>query len=114
DVDRPVGLAPDLGAVGLVVRGGVLGVEVLVRLVGAGDLLGEAVGDAGVGLGGFRRDGGGADHDLGAVCPQEGDLLLAHLVGHHEDAAVPADRGCDPEPVPRVAGGRLPNTALPP
>ena len=45
-VDPPVGLLPDLGAGRLVVRRGVLVVEVLVRLERAGDLLGQPVGDA--------------------------------------------------------------------
>ena len=111
DVDRAVGLSPDLGAGGLVVGGRVLGVEVLVRLVGARDLLGQAVRDAVVGLGGLGRDGGRADDDLRAVGPQERDLLLAHLVRHHEDAAVPADRRRDRETVSRVAGGRFDDRA---
>ncbi len=33
-------------------------------------------------------DRGRGDHDLGAVRAEDRDLLLAHLVGHHEDAAV--------------------------
>ena len=106
-VDRPVGLAPDLRPGGLVVGGRVLRIEVLVGLEGARDLLGEAVGDAIVGLGGLGGDGGGGDHDLGAVRPQERDLLLAHLVRHHEDALVTADRRGDREPVAGVARRRL-------
>ena len=66
-VDLAVGLPPDLGARGRVVRLGVLGVHVLVRLERSGDLLGQAVGDPVVGLGRLGRHGGRADHDLGAV-----------------------------------------------
>ena len=102
-VDRTVGLTPDLGAGRLVVRRRVLRVEVLVRLIRAGDLLRQPVRHAVVGLRGFRRNRCGADHDLRSVGAQEGDLLLAHLVGHHEDALVSADRGGDRQPVPRVA-----------
>src|SRR5581483_4608397 len=50
---------------------------------------------------------GRRDHDLGAVGAERRDLLLAHLVGHDEDAAVALDRGCDREADARVAGGRL-------
>ena len=56
-------------------------------------------------------DGGGADHDLGSVGPQHRDLLLAHLVGHHEDAAVALQRGCHSEADAGVAGGGLDDRA---
>jgi len=50
----------------------------------------------------YVLDRRGADHDLGAVGTQEGDLLLAHLVGHDEDAAVALDRCRDREADPGV------------
>src|SRR5262249_44318923 len=51
------------------------------------------------------------DHDLGAVAAQHRDLLLAHLVGHHEDAPVPLPRRRDRETDSRVPGGRLDDRA---
>ena len=51
--------------------------------------------------------GGGADDDLGAVGPQQGDLLLAHLVGHHEDAAVATPGRHYGQAHPRVPRRRL-------
>jgi hypothetical protein len=47
-------------------------------------------------------DGRRRDHDLGTVRAQRRDLLLAHLVGHHEDAAVALVRRRDREPDARV------------
>ena len=102
-----VRLLPDLRPGQRVVRLGVRHVRVLIRLVAAGDLLGEAVGDRVVALGRVVLDRGRRDHDLGAVRAQKRDLLLAHLVGHDEDAAVALDRGADREPDAGVAGGRL-------
>src|SRR5918995_2034269 len=109
--DPPVGLPPDLRPGRRLVRRRVVFVEVLVRLERAGDLLGEAVRDSVVGLGRFRRDGRRRDYDLGAVRAQERDLLLAHLVRHHEDALVAADRRRDGETMARVAGRRLDDRA---
>ena len=105
--DLAVGLLPDLGSGRLVVSLGVLVVVVLVRLERAGDLLGEAVGDPVVGLGRLGRDRGRGDHDLGAVGAQQRDLLLAHLVGHREDAPVALDRGGDRQADAGVARGRF-------
>ena len=112
-----VGLLPELGAGRLVVGLGVRRIRVLVGLESAGDLLGEPVGDRVVALRRVRVDRGRRDDDLGAVRAQHGDLLLAHLVRHHEDAAVPAQRGGDREADARVARGRLddrPARAQPP
>ena len=84
----PAGLAPQLRPGRVVVRLRVGRVAVLVRLERAGDLLGQAVGDAVVGLRRLRRDVGRRDHDLGAVGAQQVDLLARHLVRHHRDHAV--------------------------
>ena len=110
-VDLAAGLLPDLGARRLVVRVGVARVRVLVGLVGAGDLLGEPVRDRVVALGRLGRDRVGADDDLGAVRAQQRDLLLAHLVRHHEDAAVALERGGDRKADAGVARGRLDDRA---
>ena len=91
----------------LVVRLRVRLVRVLVGLEAAGDLLGEPVGDRVVALRRVVLDGGRRDHDLGAVRAQRRDLLLAHLVRHHEDAAVALVRGRDREPDAGVARRRL-------
>ena len=112
-----VGLLPELGCRGLVVRLGIRGIRVLVRLEAARDLLGEPVRDRVVALGRVRVDRRRRDDDLGAVRAQHRDLLLAHLVGHHEDAAVAAERRGDRETDAGVSRGRLddrPARAQPP
>ena len=106
-VDLAARLLPDLRPGQAVVRLRVRHVGVLVGLEAAGDLLGEPVGDGVVALGRVVLDRGRRDHDLGAVGAQQRDLLLAHLVRHHEDAAVALDRGADREPDAGVARGRL-------
>jgi hypothetical protein len=59
-------------------------------------------------------DRGRRDHDLSAVRAEERDLLLAHLVRHHEDAAIALDRRADREADAGVAGGRLDDRAAGP
>ena len=105
--DPARGLAPDLRAGGVVVGLRVGRVAVLVGLEGAGDLLGQAVGDAVVGLRGLGVDVGRRDHDLGAQRAQQVDLLARHLVGHDRDDAVALQPGGDREAGAGVAGGRL-------
>ena len=99
------------GPVVAVVRLGVRHVRVLVGLEAARDLLGEPRRDRVVRLGRVVLDGGRRDHDLGAVAAQHRDLLLAHLVGHHEDAAVALLRRRDREADAGVARGRLDDRA---
>ena len=110
-VDLAPGLLPDLRTGGLVVRPGVELVRVLVGLVRTRDLLGEPVGHRVVALRRLWRDRVRADDDLGSVRPQQRDLLLAHLVGHDEDAAVALQRGGDREAGAGVAGGGLDDRA---
>jgi hypothetical protein len=110
-VDLAAGLLPDLGPGCLVMCVRVAPVRVLVRLVGAGDLFGEPVRDRVVALRRLGRDRVGADHDLGAVGAQKRDLLLAHLVGHDEDAAVALERRRDRKADAGIAGGRLDDRA---
>ena len=104
--DLPVGLRPDLGSGGLVVRRGVLRVGVLVRLPRA-RLRGELVGDVVVGVGMLRRHRGGAHDHLRAVGLQHVALVLADLVGADEDALVAAGLGDHRQPDAGVAGRRL-------
>src|SRR5215211_5312085 len=106
-IELAPGLLPELGPGGLVVRLRVRLVRVLVRLVRARNLLGQAVRDRVVALGRIGLDRRRADDDLGAVRPEQGPLLLRDLVGHDEDAPVAADRGCDREPDARVPARRL-------
>ena len=106
-VDLAARLLPELGAGRPVVGLGVRLVRVLVGLEPTRDLLGEPVGDRVVALRRVVVDRGRRDHDLGAVRPERRDLLLAHLVRHHEDAAVALVRGRDREPDAGVARGRL-------
>ena len=110
-VELPAGLLPDLGPGRLVVRARVALVAVLVGLVGAGNLLGEPVGDGVVALRRLGLDGIRADDHLGAEGLEQRDLLAAHLVGHGEDAAVAAQRGDDRKAGAGVPGGRLDDRA---
>ena len=110
-VIAPAGLAPQLRPGRQVVRLRVGRVRVLVGLEGAGDLLGEAVGDAVVGLRRVRRDVGRRDDDLGAVGAQEVDLLLGHLVRHHRDHAVALQPRGDRQAGAGVARRRLDDRA---
>src|SRR5699024_8060167 len=105
--DAPLGLLPDLRAGGVVVRLRVVHVLVLVRLPSAGDLPGQAVGDRVVGLGVIGGHGRRADHDLGAVGTQHGELVRAELVRAHEHATVALLLGDHGQADPGVAGGRL-------
>ena len=89
----------------------VLQVPVLVRLERAGDVAGQAGRHRVVALRRFGRDVGRAEHDLGAVRPQQRLLLGRLLVGHHEDAAVALERGGDRQAVAGVAGRRLDDRA---
>ena len=52
-------------------------------------------------------DGRGADHHIGTERPQQVDLLLAHLVRHHEDALVAAVERSHDEAHTGVAARRL-------
>jgi hypothetical protein len=105
--DLALGVAPDLGAGGLVVAERAVGVGVLVGLERAGDLAREPVAHRVVGVGVVGRHRGGRDHDLGAVGREHVALVLADLVGEHEHAAVAALLGDEREADAGVAGGRL-------
>jgi hypothetical protein len=104
--DLPVGLRPDLGAGGLVVRPRVVRVGVLVRLPRA-RLRREPVRDVVVGVRVLRLDGGRADDHLGAVRLEHVALVLADLVGAHEDAVVALLLGDHGQPDAGVARRRL-------
>ncbi len=106
-----IGLLPDLGSRRPLVGARVLHVPVLVRLEGPGDVPREPGSDGVVALRRFGRHVGRAQHDLGAVRPEQGLLLGGLLVGHHEDAAVALPRGRDRQPVAGVAGRRLDDRA---
>src|SRR2546430_2018711 len=110
-VELAAGLRPDLGTGLQIVRLRIGHVRVLIRLEAARDLLCEPIGDGVIGLRRIRLDRSWADHDLGSVRAEHRDLLLAHLVGHHEDAAVALLRGGDREAHARVAGGGLDDRA---
>ena len=106
-----VRLLEELGPGRLVVRLGVRRVRVLVGLEASWYLLSQTVGNAVVALRRVRVDRGRRDDDLGAVRAQHRDLLLAHLVRHHEDAAVAAERRGHRQPHAGVARGRLDDRA---
>ena len=82
----------------------------VVKLVGlkrAGNLRRKPVGDAVVRLGGLGGNVRRRDHDVGAVRAKQVDLLARHLIGHHENAAVAANRGGHRQAAAGVAAGRL-------
>ncbi len=79
----------------------------LIRLERAGNLRREPVGDAVIRFGRVRRDVGGRDDDVGPVGAQQVDLFPRHLVGHHEDAAIAANRGGHGQAGARIAAGRF-------
>ena len=68
-------------------------IEVLIRTVRPGDFVHESLGGGVVRLRIVGSDGDRANHDLGAIGPQQVDLLGGDLVGHDEDTLVPA-LGC--------------------
>ncbi len=105
--DPAVGLPPDLRPGRLVVRPGVVLVAVLVRAPAARDLRRQPLGHRVVGVRAVRRYGGGADHHVRAVRPQDGDLLGAHLVRHDEHAPVALAGSDDRQADAGVAAGRL-------
>ncbi len=104
-------LGPDLRAGGLVLGPRVVGVVVLVRLPGAGDLAREPIGHGVVRVRMARVDRRRAHDHLGAVGPQLSDLVGRHLVGAHEDARVAAASRHDGEPDARVPAGGLDDRA---
>src|SRR3990172_1844120 len=109
--DAALGLAPDLRSGGQLVRPRVLHVPVLVGLVGAGDVAGQAGRHGVVALRRLGRDVGGAEHDLRAVRPQQRLLLGRLLVGHDEDAAIALQGRGDGQAVAGVAAGWLDDRA---
>ena len=90
---------------------GVGGVVVLVRVEAVRRLARDAQRDLVVAPRVVRLDRRGADHDPRAERAQVADLLLAHLVGHHEDALVSAQRGEQSERRAGVAARRLDDRA---
>ena len=105
--DAPLARLPDLRAGARLVSRGIGGVGVLVRLPAARRLAREPVADAVVGALVVRVDVGRADHHLGPVGAQQRALLLALLVGHHEDAPIALHRGRHRQPDAGVAARRL-------
>ena len=102
-VTRPAVWRQISGPVDLLVRLRVGRVGVLVGTERARDLADEPLGRRVVDSRVLGRDRHRAHHDLGAVGPQERDLLGRDLVGHHEHALVAALRGDDGEPDTGVA-----------
>ena len=102
-----LGRLPDLGAGGAVVRLGVGGVRVLVRLPGTGDLASQPIAYPVVAALVVGVDVSGADHQLGPVGAKQRPLLLRLLVGHDEDAPVAANRCGHRQTDPGIAAGRL-------
>ncbi len=108
EVGHPaLGLRPDLRPGRQVVGVRVLHVGVLVRLPAAGRLPGEPVRDRVIGVRMVRGHGRRADDDLGAVRAQHADLVLADLVGAHEQAPVALLLGHDGQAHAGIARRRL-------
>ena len=107
DAHPSVGLLPDLGAGGLLVRLGVGRVGVLVGVIGAVDLGGEPASHSVVGVGMVGAEIGRGDVDLHPVGPEQRALLFAHLVGDGADHPVAPHRADDGETDPGVPAGWL-------
>ena len=105
--DFAFGLPPDFGAGGVVVRGRVRQVIVLVGVEGVGRFLAEAAGHRVVAARVFGGHIDGANHYLGAHGAQNVLLFLALLVAHHEDGAVAFGHGGQGQAHARVAAGAL-------
>ena len=109
--DRSAGLLPNLGTGRMVVR---VGIEMIVKLIGlkcARDLRREAVGDAVIRFRRIGRNVGRRDYDVGAIGAQQVDLFSRHLVGHHQDAAIAANRGGHCQAGTGIAARRLDDRA---
>ena len=113
-VTRPSVCSQISGPVVCVVARRVLRVGVLVGLPGARDLPGQPVGDRVVRVGVVRRHGRGQTTHLGAVRAEHRDLVLGHLVRHHEDAPVALLLGDDRQAHAGVARRRLDDHAAGP
>lgn len=105
--DPSVGVAPDLGPRGLVMRAGTVRVRELVRLVRARDLSCEPVGHRVVRVEMLGRHVRRHLDDLGTVGAQHRGLLAGELVGHDEDHPIPPLQGDQSETDTRVAARRL-------
>ncbi len=106
-----VRLLPNLRTGGLLVRERVRGIRILVGPERARRLAHQSLGRRVVRARVFGRDGGRAHHHLGSIRAQQRDLLVTHLVAHHEDAAVAALRRHDRESRAGVPRGRLDDRA---
>ena len=87
-----------------------LGVGLVVELVGqhrARRFLHDVLGLHHIVIGMVGRHGGRRDHDFGAVGLEQAHLLLRHLVGHGEDAAVALEARGDRQADAGVAAGPL-------
>ena len=103
-------LLPDFRPGRFLVRLGIVGIAELVDEVSAG-----ALGDRGaeilVVLRVTLRDVGAREHDFRAHRAQVEDLLLAHLVGQHQDQPIALLRGDQRQTKTGVAGGRFDDRA---
>ncbi len=107
--DLATRLRPDLGASGGVVR---LGIDLVVELIGedrSRRVMGDLLRLHDIVLGMIGRHRRRRDHHLGAIRLEQPHLLLRHLVGHREDAAIPLECGRNRETDPGVAAGPLDN-----
>ena len=102
-VMRPLGLLPDLGTGGAIVRFRIRLVVELVREDRARRVVHDPLRLHHVVLGMIGRHRGRRDHHLGPERLEQAHLLLRHLVGHREDAAVALERRRDREPDAGVA-----------
>ena len=112
--DAALGLVPDFRAGGAVMNLRIGEIGELVGPPGAGDLAGQAVGDAVVAVRRVGRHVGRRDDDLGAVGLEQQDFLARHLVGQHEDAAIALDGGDQGQADAGVAGRGLDDGAARP
>src|SRR5205085_3574462 len=93
--DAPFGLFPDFRAGRAIVRFGVGGVRVLIRIERIGRLACDALRGRDVMIGRAGFGGGGYDDHVCAERLQITHLLNRSLVGHHKDAAITFDGRCE-------------------
>src|SRR5258708_3192742 len=102
---------PDFRAGGAVVRLGIHGVLVLIRIIRIGNFASELFRDGIVAPRVLRLDGGGADNDFGAQGLEKIDFFLGLFVRGGEDALVAAHGGNQGKSHAGIAGGAFDNRA---
>src|SRR5258708_35592789 len=102
---------PDFRAGGAVVRLGIHGILVLIRIIGIGNFASELFRDGIVAPRVLRLDGGGADNDFGAEGLEKIDVFLGLVVRGGVDALVATHGAVHGKSHAGIAGGAFDNRA---